>query len=122
MHLMQAIAPDCWGALDFVDGDGQLVERKLTIRDVTQDAPPAGGKKKPCVIFVEDGRKCFFSNKELKFIGALLNKYELSKWRGAVLLVTAGEKKMKGQPVMGMVVKNAAFPKSLAGGAPNVQP
>lgn len=109
MHLAQALAPDCWGALDFLDADGKFVERKLTIKGVTMDSPPAGGKKKGCVWFVEDPRKCFFSSKQLKAIGGFLGKYETDHWRGAVLLVSAHETTLKGQKTLGMVVKNAAF-------------
>lgn len=121
MHLMQALAPDCFGALDFVDADGNPTERKLTIRRAGKDKPPAGGKEKLCIWFAEDPRKCFLASGQAKKVAALLRKYEVDHWVGAVLLMSCGPVKLKGQDTMGMIVKNAAFPKSLTGAA-NVQP
>lgn len=109
MHLAQMLAADCWGALDFIDSNGKFIERKLTIKSTTLDSPPAGGKKKGCVYFEGDPRKCFFSSKQLKSLGALLGKYESADWVGAVLLVSADHTTLKGKPTMGMVIKNAAF-------------
>lgn len=109
MHLMQALAPDCFGALDFVDADGKPCERKLTIRSVGKEKPPAGGKEKLCVWFLEDPRKCFLASGQAKKVAALLHKYETDHWKGAVLLMTCGPVKLKGQDTMGMIVKNAGF-------------
>ena len=119
MHLMQALAPDCFGALDFVDADGKPCERKLTIARVGKDKPPAGGKEKLCIWFREDQRKCFLASGQAKKVAAFLSKYDTDAWQGAVLLMSCGPVKLKGQDTMGMIVKNAAFPRPKAA---DVQP
>ena len=73
-------------------------------------------------VFEGDERKCFLAKGEIKKLANLLRKYETDLWFGAVVLMSAGEKKLKGQPVMGMVVKKAAFPGSKEKGPDDVQP
>ena len=121
MHVALALAADCWGALDFIGGDGTIIERKLKISRSFMSAPPAGGAQKLCVIFEGDERKCFLAKGEIKKLANLLRRYETDLWVGAVVLMSAGEKKFKGQPVMGMVVKKAAFPGSKGNGPDDVQ-
>lgn len=109
MHVKDAINPECWSALDFIADNGDFIERKLTIAADGKDKPPAGGKAKFFLVFDGDPRKCFIANKEIKTIMNILRRPNTIDWKGAVLLMSAGEKKRSGETVLGMVVLNAAF-------------
>jgi hypothetical protein len=110
MHVKDAVNPECWSALDFIDDAGNYIERKLKIVADGKTKPPAGGKEKFFLVFEGDPRKCFLANGEIKAVMNILRRPNTADWKGAVLLMTAGPKKFSGKPVEGMVVKNAAFP------------
>ena len=90
MHVALALAADCWGALDFIGGDGTVVERKLKISRSFMSAPPAGGAQKLCIVFEGDERKCFLAKGEIKKLANLLRKYETDLWVGAVSRMISG--------------------------------
>lgn len=116
MHFAKLLNPDNVGACHFVDKDLNPIVRDLTIEKITSEKPPAGGKPKGCFFFKEireehkkegeysDPKKCFLASGEIKKIMRTLRTGDSEKWIGTVLSITAKEKKLKGAPVMGMVV------------------
>jgi len=124
MHVMEVIDPTNLGAIHFVDENLNPIERKLTIKSVGKEKPPAGGKAKACLRFMEDQRCLFLANSQIKAIMNYLRTADCDKWAGAVLLLSAAPTKYAGRDCMGVVVKNAAYRKSAAQRqeAPDVQP
>lgn len=116
MNLRMAQHPDCWGAMDFVDDKFEPRKRTLTIRGNGCEKPPATKKEKAFLLFDEDGRKAFLSNKEMMKIANALRSLEMDNWKGAKVQITAGPKKnpLGGAEVLGMVVLQAAFAKPAA--------
>jgi hypothetical protein len=112
MHFRKLLDPTCFSAEDFIDDHFNPVKKVLTIKNVTQDKPPNGGKLKGCFYFEEDPRKAFLGNKEIKKIGRELRETETDNWKGAKLQITCGPKKNPsgGEDTTGMVVLRAAFP------------
>ena len=108
MHFRKLMNSDYLAADDFVDANLVPVERTLTIKSVTLQKPPAGGKEKACFEFAETTKKAFLANGEIKKIMNFLRCADTDGWIGAKLVITSAEKRMKGQPTTGMVVVNAA--------------
>lgn len=121
MHLCEALDPDCWGGLHFIDDAGNPIERSLIIDRAYMDSPPAGGKKKPCLIFRGSDKKCFLATGEIKFIANTIRSYDHEKWAGVLLVITSAQKKLKGRPTIGMVVKEVKTKKPQMQDPANVQ-
>lgn len=124
MHVMELLSPDNFGAIHFLDNDLNPIEKKLTIRSVTKEKPPAGGPPKACFRFIEDPKCLFLANTQVKGVMNFLRTADSAKWVGAVLLLSAAPTKLKGRDTMGVVVKNAAYrkPAEPKQEEPNVQP
>lgn len=118
MHFRKMLDSNCLAAEDFVDKEFNPTTRTLTIKNVTMEKPPAGGKEKACFYFAETDKKAYFANGEVKKVARLLRRAETTEWIGAKLAITSGEKKFAGKPTTGMIVERAWFEK----GAANVQP
>lgn len=117
MHFMKVLNPDNIGADFFVDKDMNPIEITLTIRDVTSEKPPTGGKLKACFYFEEiketvptNGgdqvvyKKCFLANGEVKKIARHTRKADTKDWIGIKTTITCKEKKFGRDKVMGMII------------------
>lgn len=114
MHFRKLLNSAHLAAEDFVDGDFRPIERTLTIKGVTLSKPPAGGKEKPCLSFVETEKTAFLANGEVKALARFLRRADTEQWIGAKVVITSADKKFAGQPVTGMKVVSAGFPKASA--------
>lgn len=114
MHFRKLLSSAHLAAEDFVGPDFTPVERELTIKSVTLQKPPTGGKEKPCLAFAETEKTALMANGEIKAIARQLRRAETDQWVGAKVVITSAEKKFAGQPVSGMKVVRAYFPKTEA--------
>lgn len=117
MHFMKVLNPDNIGADFFVDKDMNPIEITLTIKDVTSEKPPTGGKLKACFFFDEIKetvteknqekvihKKCFLANGEVKKIARTTRRADTKDWIGLKLTITCKEKRFGRDNVMGMVI------------------
>lgn len=104
MNFMKVINPDNLGAEAFVDKDFSPITRVLTIKNVTSEKPPTGGKEKACFYFEETDKKAFIANSQVKLLARKTRKADTEDWKGIKLGISCAEKKFAGKPVMGMII------------------
>lgn len=114
-HFTTLIEQTCLGAINFTNDDMTPRELPLTIKDVTSDKPPGGGKQRICLYFRETEKKAFFATGQIKKLANLLMCANTENWIGARIMVTCGKvKSPKGGETMGMIITKAARPKGAA--------
>ena len=104
MNFMTVINPDNLGAGFFVDNDFKPIVKYLTIKNVTSEKPPTGGKEKACFYFDEIDKKAFLPASQVKNIARKTRKADTDDWKGVKLGISCAEKKFAGKPVMGMII------------------
>lgn len=110
MHFRKILASDTMSAEDFVDGNFTPCEHTLTLKEVTMEKPPAGGKPKGCFHFEGTEKKMFVANGEIKKLARLLRRADTNDWIGARITFSSAEKKFAGQPVTGIIITKAELP------------